>query len=297
MKVKFSKVERVAGLFIVVALTGAIAITVIAAIKKGWFETKIDFKTRVLSADGLRPGAPVTISGIRAGEISDIELLSADNIIVHFSLFEKFHKQVHTDSKVYISRPFIIGDKAMEVTVGSHNEPIVRPGDFIESEVAFDMLDIVSGKKLGPFLGTIEGLMKNLSILIKAFADPKRMQSFIKVFDRMDPLVENFNKMSLEVTKFSVEFNRFLPQFNKESPEIGREFSQLIKQLNSLTANLAPAFKEIGPELPKASHRALEALDQMVITLKAMQKSFLLSGNVKEVKEEEGEQQRKPAGK
>jgi phospholipid/cholesterol/gamma-HCH transport system substrate-binding protein len=112
----------------------------------------------------------------------------------------------------------------------------------------------------------------------------------------MEPLLLSFNKMSNEVTKMTGELNLFLPQMRAESPEIGKQLSQLVGQLNTLTSLVTPAFKEVGPELPRASRRAVEALDEMVITLKAMQKSFLLSGKVKDVKEEEFEKQRKPAG-
>jgi phospholipid/cholesterol/gamma-HCH transport system substrate-binding protein len=157
MKVKFHKIERIAGLFIVVAIIGAASFTVLAAIKKGWFQTKVEFRTKVLSAEGLRPGSQVTISGIRAGEITDVELLSADNIIVHFNISEKFHKQIRKDSKVYIVRPFVIGDKAIELTVGSNRAEIVKNGAMLESEMSFDMLELISGKKLGPFLGTVDG--------------------------------------------------------------------------------------------------------------------------------------------
>jgi phospholipid/cholesterol/gamma-HCH transport system substrate-binding protein len=58
---------------------------------------------------------------------------------------------------------------------------------------------------------------------------------------------------------------------------------------------IEPTVKEIGPDMPRVSRRAIEALDEMVITLKAMQKSFLLSGKVKDVKEEEVERKRRPA--
>lgn len=295
MKVKFNHIERVAGLFIVIALTGAIVFMGVAAVKKGWFQQKVTFKTHVQSADGLRPGTPVTISGIRAGEITDVILLSADKIIVEFQLFKKFHKQIRKDSQVNIIRPFVIGDREIEITVGSPEAELLAEGTYIESQVSFDMMDLVSGKKLGPFMGTLEGMLKNVSVLAKAFSDPKRSEAFVKMFDRLDPLILNLNKMSQEVTKLSTEFNVILPQLREESPQVGQKISQLINQLNTLTAAIAPAFKEMSPEMPRVSKRAVEALDEMVITLKAMQKSFFLSGKVKDVKEEEIERQRKPS--
>ena len=293
MKVKFKSSERIAGAFIVVALVGAVSLSLMTAIQKGWLQSKVMFKTKVQSADGLREGASVTISGIRAGEISDIELESADNIIVHFYLFEEFHKQVKTDSVLLVSRPFVLGDKEIEVTVGSEGAEMLSANSFIDAQTSFDMMDLLSGKRLGPFLGTIEGLLNNMSVLAKAFADPKRTEAFVKMFDRMDPLMLSLGKMSTEVAKLSRELNEVIPQMRKESPELGQQMAQLIGQMNALTNAVTPAFKEVGPDLPRVSRRAVEALDEMVVTLKAMQKSFLLSGNVKEVKKEESS--RKPA--
>lgn len=287
MIVKYNKSERIAGVFILFSLISLIALAAFTLIRKGYFQAKVDFHTKVLSAEGLRPGSVVTISGIRAGDITDIELLSADNIIVHFEIFEKFHKQIRKDSKVQILRPFVIGDKAIEVTVGSQELEQLPTDSFIESQVSFDMLDIVSGKKLGPFLGTIESLMTNISTLAKAFADPKRTESFVKMFDRMNPLIISLNKMSDGVSALTDEMNEVIPQIRKESPQVGKDLSQLIGHLNVLTGTLAPAFKEVGPVLPQASRRAVEALDEIVVTLKAIQKSFLLSGKVKDVREEE----------
>lgn len=297
MKVKFNKIERIAGLFITVALVGAVLFTGLAAIKKGWLQTKVNYKTKIVSAEGLRPGTPVTISGIRAGEITDIELFTVDNIVLHFSVFDKFQKQIRKDSKVIILRPFVIGDKSIEITVGSHDQEMLEKNSFIESETMFDMMDLMNGKKIGPFLGNIEGLIQNISRLATAFADPKRTEALIKMFDRMEPLIVSINKMSIEVTKTTSEINRILPQINAESPKAGQQIGQLITHLNKISNAVVPAFDDLGPELPRVSRRAVEALDEMVITLKAIQKSFLLSGKVEDVKAEEIERKRKPASK
>lgn len=159
--------------------------------------------------------------------------------------------------------------------------------------MAFDMMDIVSGKKIGPFLGSIEGLATNLSTLAQAFADPKRTQAFVKMFDRMDPLILSLGKMSNEVAKLAADVNVILPQMQKEAPDLGKQVAQLVNQMKIITTTLTPAFKEVGPDLPHVSRRAVEALDEMVVTLKAIQKSFLLSGKVQDVRQEERE--RKPS--
>jgi phospholipid/cholesterol/gamma-HCH transport system substrate-binding protein len=50
---------------------------------------------------------------------------------------------------------------------------------------------------------------------------------------------------------------------------------------------LGPATKAVEGELPGASVRLLEALNETVVVLKAMQKSFFMRSNVEEVKQEE----------
>ena len=67
-----------------------------------------------------------------------------------------------------------------------------------------------------------------------------------------------------------------------------RNVNLLLTELQKLT----PAINALAPDLPRTTQRAVEALDQTVILLKAMQKSWMLRSNVEKVKEEE---QRKPA--
>ncbi len=293
MRVKFNHFERVAGFFVLFSIAGAILFMAVTAIQKGWFETKIPFVTLVSSADGLYEGTPVKISGLRAGEVTSVELKSANEVVVHFEISEKFQEHIRQDSVAQVVRPFIIGDKAIEISVGSKDAPQILAGGTLISAASFDMMDLVSGRKLGPFLGSLEGILGNLSTLAKAFADPKRTDVIIRVFDKVEPLIGNLDKMSIQVTALTKDLNHVIPELREYSPQLGKDLSRLVGDLGVMTQAMAPTMKEMGPELPKASRRALEALDEVVVVLKALQKSFLLSGNAKEVRKEE--QSRLPA--
>lgn len=283
MRVKLSHFERVAGLFVVIAFGGAVVLTGLAAIQQGWFASKIYLETEVESADGLHAGTAVHVAGLRAGEVIEVELQSAEKVRLKFEILEKFQKNIREDSVVQIIRPFILGEKVVEVSVGSQESPMIITGQKLKATPGFDLMELVSGKTLGPFMGDLQGLMKNLSTLAKAFADPKRTKAFIKMFDRVDPLIISLGHMSNEVTKLSKGLN------DEE------HLKKLVQRLDRLTKVIEPAMAEIGPELPRVSRRTVEALDEMVVTLKAIQKSFLLSGKVEDVREEEKKRQRQPA--
>lgn len=318
MRIKFNKFERVAGIFVLAAFIGAITATAGIAIQKGWFASKLEYKVVLPSAEGIHSGTMVQIAGLRAGSVKNVDLVSANEVLVTFEVFEKFKNRIRKDSELQVVRPFVIGEKVFEITIGSEEAEVLPAGSTIVSKSSFDLMDLFSGRKLSPFLGTLEALVENLQILVEAFADENRMKSFVEMFDRMTPLINNMNKMSKKIIHLSDtvlqdkklaktldnvllltgELNKVLPQMNEDSPEMGKQLAMLLTNLSELTAEfkkLTPAIGVIAPELPRVSHRAIEGLDELVITLKAIQKSFLLRGNVEDVKEEEKNRLRKPA--
>ena len=319
MKVKFNHYERVAGMFVLAALLGSLAVSLGVALKKGWFASKVQYMTVLESADGLHEGTLVQVAGLRAGQVTDVELVSAQEVRVTFKVFEKFQSRIREDSLVSVIRPFIIGEKVLEISVGSESSKVMSADSTLTATKSFDVMDLVSGRKLGPFLGSIEALSQNLRILAEAFADPERTKALVAMFDRLDPLLRNMNSMALGVTKItdaanrnkrieqlmstltdvSVELNQILPIMAKQGPAMAAHIPRLVENLAVLTdefKKLTPAITAIAPELPQASKRAIEALDEAVVTLKAMQKSFFLRGNAREVREEESSKRQPASG-
>lgn len=309
MKIKFNKFERVAGIFVLVAMLGSMAVTAGVAIKKGWFSSKIHFSTTLKSAEGLHSGTPVHVAGLRAGSVNDVELISAEEVKVHFEVLEKFKSNIRENSELRVVRPFIIGEKVLEISVGDKSLNMLQAGAEIGSVESFDIMEVLSGRKMGPLLGSLEQLTSNLKILLQAFADPKRTEALVKMFDRLDPLILNLSEMSSGVTKLTRvvnkeerlekvvvslvsithELDKILPLLNAQSPDLGLQMGQVVDNLNVLTTEfkkITPAISAIAPQLPQTTLKAVEALNETVVLLKAMQKSFLLRGNVEEVKEE-----------
>lgn len=317
MKVKFNIYERVAGLFVLAAIFGTLVMVVGFAVKRGWFEPKVAFKTVLPSADGLHMGTLVQISGLRAGQVDTIELKSNEEVLVTFEISRKYSHLLKSDSVVRVMRPFVIGEKVLDLSVGSETAQALEEGQTIAAGDNIDLLDVISGRKMGPYLQTLTKMMDNLKFVAEAFLDPKRSQSIVQIFDEMAPLVKNANSITKEVSgilkqvnkknqlaqtianleNITTELNKVVPQLTETAPELGHNLGKISNNLAVLTDEMnkvLPAFREVAPEFPRVSHRAIEALDETVITLKAMQKSFLLRGSVKDVKEEEA-RERQPA--
>lgn len=313
MKVKFSKFERVAGIFVLMAMVGCVAAGVFVAIQKGWFERKIELRTTFDSASGLTPGTQVQMSGLRVGSVDSVELLSDTQVMVTFNVSQRHFSKIKKDSVVRTIRPFLIGDKVLEVSVGSEGSGHVQPGGLIAAESSMDLMDLLGGRQLGDALKEMGTLMSSVRTLFQAFADPKRASALVQMFDQLLPLVTHANRMAIEMTTLGKQVNRkknmqrivenmivmtntlnsAMPQIQEmiaSSPHLARDIGSIVENLASLTNEmnkLFPALAEIAPELPRASRRAIEAMNEAVIVLKAMQKSFLLRSSAEEVREEE----------
>lgn len=313
MKVKFNKFERVAGLFVLFAIGGCFVLAISVAIKQGWFENKIKFESIFANADGVHPGTTVLISGLRAGSVEDVELLGSNKIRVVYYVLGKFHERIREDSKAQLVRPFVIGDRVLEISVGSPELKIAQDGGILEAEETLDLMTLLSGKRLGTSLEKISEMLSNLQFLMEAFLDRDRTKSMLSIFDKLDPLMGNMAEMSEEVIKLSrqmtykenlkktisqtailtKELNVILPELNRQNPELAKNLAQLTSSLSQMTEDfksVTAMLKNYGPEVPTVAKRALEALDEATILMKAMQKNFFLRSSVQEVNREESEE-------
>lgn len=317
MAIKFNKFERVAGLFVLGSIIGVILVGVSVAIKQGWFEPKVHYVTFFENAEGLRPGTDVRVSGLSAGSVDDVELLEDNRVKVSFTIQGKFQPRVKEDSKAQLIRPFIIGDRVLEVSVGSPQATVLPEHSEMKSEESVDLMALMSGKKMGSYLAKMSTMMENFSVLAEAFLSKDRTTAMVKMFDRVEPLLVNMNTMSTEVIKLSRqvtkddsltkmvsnvvvltdEINRILPALNKENPKLGAELGKMTHSLSVMTYEMDKAMRDMGPEAPHAAKRAMEALNEATVLMKALQKSMFLRSSVEEVRaQEQKEKNRIPAG-
>ncbi|MGZ3775850.1 MAG: MlaD family protein [Bdellovibrio sp.] len=317
MKFKFNKFERIAGLFVLFALLGVIITGLSAAIKQGWFEPKVHYVVSFENADGIHQGTLVQMSGLRAGAVDSVELEGDNRIRVGFYVLGKFQNRIRENSTAQLIRPFIIGERVVELSVGNEKLPPIQVNGTIKSLETMDLMTLVSGKTMNSYLTKLGGILENMEVIVEAFADKNRAESVVRVIDRLDPLMKNLNVMSTEVIKLTKqanhndnvqkllgnltimtsEVNHILPELNRQNPGLAKDLALMTQNLAIVTKAIGPAIKNVESDLPGASVRIIEALNETVVVLKAMQKSFFMRGSVREVKEEEEANKRIPASK
>jgi phospholipid/cholesterol/gamma-HCH transport system substrate-binding protein len=95
------------------------------------------------NATGLRAGGTVMVAGQFAGTIDAIEFLPVDNdttrnLRVRIAVDQALQSQIRADSKAKVRTMGLLGDKVIDISVGTPRYSILRAGDTIRVEPSLD---------------------------------------------------------------------------------------------------------------------------------------------------------------
>jgi len=253
-----------------------------AAWRQGWFLPQEKFAIHFQSADGLFKGTSVVLSGLKVGEVSDVELDPSGKVVVQFNVLKKYAKQLNADAKAVSQRTFVIGEKVIALRPGTKEAGPIEAGSFLEGEEALEITDMLSGGRMSKYFETFELLMEQIKVLVGATG--KEGNDLAGLYLQMHKTLKGVELLSKDVhimrkDVFATDDTRLLLRnLAKSSADI----QQVMADLKTTLPYIQQATGEFNGLAPGLS----KALQESIITLQAMQKSFFLRGGVKEVLQE-----------
>lgn len=233
------------------------------------FSPKVQIKAQIKDARGLRRGSPVWISGIEIGSVKSIDLNPEYGTLVTMSVNRGAMKFIKKDSQASVLTMGLLGDKYIEVSGGSSQVELIKPGDMIKGATQLEIQDIVNAssvsiQKITEFMDKfgnfIEKIEKGEGTIVKFLTDPsiynnlrettKTLSIIVKDFKESEGTVKLlmkdpslYNKL-LSTTSSLEEFSRKL---NKGQGTLKRlaEDPQLYENLNTASKQLSLILKRI----------------------------------------------------
>ena len=95
------------------------------------FEERYSLWTSFSSTEGLAAGAPVRLAGLTVGNVTRIAFgrdPKDRRIVLTLSVEQRVQDRIREDSVASIGTIGLVGDKVLDITVGSHDRPGLRPG-------------------------------------------------------------------------------------------------------------------------------------------------------------------------
>jgi phospholipid/cholesterol/gamma-HCH transport system substrate-binding protein len=157
------------------------------------------------NAGGLIAGAPVRLAGVNAGTVRRIHIVRQPSgkamVQVDLSVGRSFQEGIRDDSSAIIRSLGLLGDKYVEITLGSETSPVLPDGATIRSEEAADyyqvaeqagetfrraneiakgIIDVLDQLDKGAMVKNLDAAAKSLSqILANAEKGPSLLHSLV----------------------------------------------------------------------------------------------------------------------
>ncbi len=260
--------ERVSAVFVGTAFLATLALVIGLIVQKGWLESKVRYYTLLASGDGVRVGSAIMMVGVQIGQVDAIEIDDQNQIRLKLSILKKFQNRIRENSELALARPFLVGDKVLNLSPGSSESPVLAEGKFLVARDSIGIMELLNGEKFAPYFKTMEGAAAEMRRLVELLLKNKTSDKLVQSLTGLPEMIHQVAVAAGDLSKFS-------HQLTDE------------ERLGTLVANLTSLSEEFKKIVPGSSNRMVEALDETVIVLKAMQKSFLLRGSAREVREEE----------
>jgi phospholipid/cholesterol/gamma-HCH transport system substrate-binding protein len=134
------------GIFVLVALAAFLGMIYALGAKSRLFEAKYTIHAEFSEVGGLAEGATVRLAGVQIGRVSGVELPSqpGGKVRVDLSIARRFSDRVRKDSVARIETQGLLGDKIVEITIGTTSTPPVRSGEVIASKDPTDLGQVVN---------------------------------------------------------------------------------------------------------------------------------------------------------
>lgn len=123
---------------------------------------------------GLVDGAPVTLAGYKIGDVKAVEFVVAKNqpvIRVELRIKSEYKEQIRSDSKVRITSIGILGDKFVDISMGSPGAKSVPDDSYLEVEPTFSLDNLA--KNIAPNIDKFNSIMDNLKTVTDSIAKGK----------------------------------------------------------------------------------------------------------------------------
>jgi phospholipid/cholesterol/gamma-HCH transport system substrate-binding protein len=136
----------------------------------GLFTSQFHIYGKFAHVKGLHLGSEVSLSGLRVGTVKEITVSNdkEKGLVVELAVSKKIQDKIRTDSFAKIVTQGVLGDKYIELTIGSPENPMLNDGDIIATQEVVDLFTKSGGlvdniAKQFNSGGEVETLIKNLN--------------------------------------------------------------------------------------------------------------------------------------
>jgi len=265
--------DRYVGILVVFAILMAVVALVFVGRGQKWFAKRSPYKVVFSKVQGLKPGTPVTISGMEVGNVKSLRLDPQSKVELMIEVLQRYQGNIRQDSQAAIAMA-LIGGKTIEITVGSPEKPLLPPGSTIPSLEPREITDLLKEIDVKGYLKKIDEVLDNLNSITHKLDDPKG--SLFRTLGNLEFVTSQLKNGQgsmgaiLQDPKMHGEINAAIAQVRRSlsnAEEITRNAAQVSQNLPPLMGEVDRSVKEV-PKLIEELKKALAELPPILEDIK-----------------------------
>lgn len=254
------------GIFVLLAVTGIAFNLLFTGVKKGLFNPKSSIYFLVDSAEELKEGMPVKLSGFKIGSVKNITLDSIAHAKVELAIENQYLSLLNEDAMVSLKKEGVIGDSILEAKRGTEGRGQLLAGATIRfersgglDEIAHDLRDRLfpALDEVNKFLrdanapqGDVRQMLKNMREFTGELRGTRAHLDL--VLDHVDESVaEDVRPMLRTVHKAAENAENMTGKLDKNIPVLVNKMDATLENLRQASDTLKSAVDKAAPQLPE----------------------------------------------
>lgn len=163
-----------AGLFVAGGLVLAGIVIFLIGKEGRLFDRQVSYRCGFENVEGLNIDSPVRLGGLSVGRVSAITFspdLGDKRIQVQMQISMRFKERIRADSVASIGSRGVLGDKTVEISLGSAEAAPIEPGGEIRSGPSGDLTSLL--RSGGEVMDNVLAMSRDLRLAVAAYSQPE----------------------------------------------------------------------------------------------------------------------------
>jgi len=251
------------GVFVLIGVAAFLGMIYALGARARLFEPRFTVSAEFTEVGGLVEGATVRLAGVQIGRVSGVSLPSqpGGKVRVDMTIARQFGDRVRKDSVARIETQGLLGDRIVEISVGTAAAPPVRPDELLASTDPFD---------IGRVMSESAQVVKSIGTLADSLRETAQTLNQSKLIEDAAATVQSARKVTDQVGRIVGEVERgkgWAHVLVYEEPVALRRVNELVTATQSLLDRVQRGEGAVGvltsEQSTASARRLVAAMDRL----------------------------------
>lgn len=230
-----------AGIFVAMGMVLAGIVIFFIGQETRLFEAQRTYRAYFQNVQGLTEESPVWLGGLKVGKVESIGFTKGAlerGVEVRFRIAARLADRVREDSVVRLSSLGVVGEKAVDVSLGSMSSPIVPDGGEVRSDQSADLNAVLQAA--GQVMEDSKAISRSLRLAVETYANPELSEDISASLRSLRRLLEGVEKGDgvLHSLIYDKEAGRKVRGLLAEASQTARQVDEAVAHVEAMLAEV-----------------------------------------------------------